>query len=83
MNTMQFAYICGYLTGMIIWLIIIAVAVLLGRTSKKPFYKKPKEQDEDGSWLCPRCGGTVGFYDMEDKYCSECGQKIDWRKYNG
>lgn len=39
---------------------------------------------------CPRCGSKVGGFTIigngendwgthKDKFCSECGQKIDWR----
>lgn len=79
-DNMQFTYICGHLMGMITWLTIIAIVLFMGRSGRKPIYKKPTDKYEDGSWICPRCGGTVGFYDMADKYCSECGQKIDWSK---
>lgn len=82
-NDIQFTYICGYLSGIITWIIITAAAVWLGRKGERPYYRKPKDQDEDISYACPRCGGTVGIYDMEDNYCSDCGQKIDWRKRNG
>lgn len=40
-------------------------------------------------WMCPKCGSRVGGYVVtgtgaddwgyeEDKFCRECGTKIDW-----
>ena len=84
MNNEQLMYIAGYAAGMIVSLIIAiikAVAVYCMFKAKKPYYRKP-EEDEDATYICPRCGGTVGWYDIEEDYCSDCGQKIDWRKRN-
>ena len=86
MNNDQLMYLGGYVAGMITWMIIaVIVAVVAYYRSKprKPYYKKPVDEYDDGHWICPRCGAGVGYYDIEDKYCSECGQKIDWRKRNG
>lgn len=77
---MAIAYSTGWITASVIWLSPAAVAVHLKRKGKKPYYKKPTDKYEDGNYVCPRCGGSVGYYDMEDKYCSGCGQKIDWSK---
>ena len=86
MNNAQLMYLGGYAAGMITWMIIAVIAVVAVcyiNKPRKPYYKKPTDKYEDGSYVCPRCGGSVGYYDMEDKYCSDCGQKIDWRKCNG
>lgn len=77
---MAIAYSTGWITASVIWLSLAAVAVILKRKGRKPYCRKSKDPDEEISYACPRCGGTVGVYDMEDKYCSDCGQKIDWRK---
>ena len=82
MNNEQLMYLGGYAAGMITSIIIVliaAVAVYCMAGPRKPYYRKP-EEDEEATYACPRCGGTVGVYDMEDNYCSDCGQKIDWRK---
>lgn len=79
----QLMYLGGYVAGMLTWMIImviVAVAVHYISKPRKPYCRKPKDPDEEISYTCPRCGGVVGVYDMEDKYCSNCGQKIDWRK---
>lgn len=40
-------------------------------------------------YYCPMCNRIVGIYDEEsgmdfqDKFCRECGQKIDWSEENG
>lgn len=79
-NDIRFAYICGYLSGAITFAVIASVAVLLSRKGKRSFYRNHVDEYDDGHWICPRCGAGVGWCDMEDKYCSDCGQKIDWRK---
>ena len=38
---------------------------------------KPVVQSTDGCTRCPVCGGYVGI-DMEEMYCSACGQALDW-----
>ena len=58
-------------------------------------YLKPiKSHDRDSSgehcWLCPNCNNRVGGYVItgngyndwsyeKDKFCSQCGTKLDWR----
>lgn len=55
------------------------------RKGKKPI----KEENRTYGILtiffrCPKCKNDVGMYDTEtlmcyeDKFCRECGQKIDW-----
>jgi hypothetical protein len=52
---------------------------------------KSDERDNTGEyyWMCPSCGNKVGGYIItgsgsedwsckKDKFCSECGTKIDW-----
>lgn len=61
--------------------------------SNKPI--KSNDRDESGEyyWICPKCGNRVGGYIItgrsfndwgykEDKFCSECGIKINWNKLN-
>lgn len=31
---------------------------------------------------CPNCGNDMNILDG-DKYCSECGQRLDWWGYKG
>jgi hypothetical protein len=53
----------------------------------KQIFKKPlKESLAD--YGCPTCGAYINFDGLNGnvehapKYCSECGQKLDWRKDN-
>ena len=44
---------------------------------EKQITKKPKI--EQYANLCPSCGHVVGIItDEPQKFCDECGQKIDW-----
>ena len=47
---------------------------------EKQVAKKPRTDDED--WLCCRnCGETFSLFDSlkkRNKYCGNCGTKIDW-----
>lgn len=51
---------------------------------EKQIAKKPIEDIENTdkvygeAYNCPVCGENVGMYDIKNKYCPECGQKIDW-----
>ena len=47
---------------------------------KKPVFKESTDKHEDGCWVCPVCGGTVGVYDLRDNWCSDCGTMMDWSK---
>ena len=38
---------------------------------------KPVVQSTDDCTRCPMCGGYVGI-DIEEMYCSACGQALDW-----
>lgn len=39
--------------------------------------KKVVTNEKYGSCRCPRCNKVVG---ISEHYCSQCGQKLDWRK---
>lgn len=78
----------GGILGISYALFAISVAVYAGRKGKKPYYKKANDEYEDGIWICPECGATVGIFrfesvessDAKNRYCSNCGLKIDWRR---
>ena len=52
---------------------------------EKQIPKKPRTDDED--WLCCRnCGETfslVNTLHKRNKYCGNCGTKIDWSEVGG
>lgn len=40
--------------------------------------------DADGWFCCPRCYGTFGLVNHlgnRNKFCGDCGQRIDWSEY--
>ncbi len=47
---------------------------------KKPIKKYAGDKIKLPFFLCPRCKNEVGSYEFAyfDKFCSECGQKINW-----
>lgn len=36
------------------------------------------KRESQAVYLCPECNTIIGF---GDKYCSQCGSEIDWKKY--
>ena len=70
-------------TGEHIKSIGIAIQALEKQVPKKPTY------DGDGhapdgtlvynKWVCPSCRTRYAFYYDEYNFCSNCGQKIDWK----
>lgn len=58
--------------------------------------RKPIKKKINGSWklgkqmicyICPECNNEVGYDEgdrlsYQDKYCSECGAKMDWSDIN-
>ena len=58
--------------------LLLAIKALEKQMPKKPVYKESTDKHEDGCWVCPVCGGTVGVYDLRDKWCSDCGTMMDW-----
>lgn len=49
---------------------------------EKQVPKKPICEYDD-EFTCPCCGTTTEDYDVTTlKYCSECGQKLDWEETN-
>ena len=34
----------------------------------------------ENMWICPKCGEFHRVYQIRDRYCSKCGQKIKWLK---
>lgn len=57
----------------------IAINALEKQIPKKPFRESLADR------LCPVCGAYINFDALNEKieeapeYCSNCGQKIDWR----
>lgn len=58
--------------------------------SLKPIRSADRDRSGEHYWLCPNCKTRVGGYIItgggcddwhyeKDKFCSECGTKIDWR----
>lgn len=40
--------------------------------------------DDEGWFTCPNCFGTFGLINhlgARNKYCGDCGQKLDWSDY--
>ena len=55
----------------------------------KPIKSSDRDRSLEHYWLCPNCKNRVGGYIItgggdndwgyeQDKFCSECGTKIDW-----
>lgn len=42
------------------------------------FVKRKPVANEEGVVECPFCGESVDYYIYLDKYCSNCGQALDW-----
>ena len=57
---------------------IVACEALEKQIEKKPVFEEATEKYEDGCWKCSVCSSMVGVFDLRDKYCSECGTKVDW-----
>ena len=57
---------------------VVACEALEKQIPKKPVFVEYTDKHEDGGWVCPVCGGTVGVYVLRDNWCSDCGMKIDW-----
>ena len=52
-------------------------AIDLAKQALEKQIPKPVVQSTDDCTRCPVCGGYVGI-DMEEMYCSACGQALDW-----
>ena len=76
-------YAIGYISGMFSMVIAGAVAVVINSKGKRPKYIESRDKYDEGYWECPDCGNAVGYYDIREHYCSECGTKIDWSENNG
>ena len=76
-------FIVGYIVGMFASLVLVAVAVSMCSKGKEPEFVEIKDKCGEGHYICPICGMDVSFYKERNLYCSECGQKIDWRKVDG
>ena len=50
------------------------------RTINRVFVKRKPVANEEGGVECPFCGESVDYYIYLDKYCSNCGQALDWRE---
>ena len=45
---------------------------------------KKVKVDNDDWFTCPNCFGTFGLVNHSgerNKYCGDCGQKLDWSNY--
>lgn len=42
------------------------------------FVERKPVANEEGGVECPFCGESVDYYIFTDKYCSNCGQALDW-----
>ena len=64
----------------------IALKALEKQIPKKPYFKPWDWYDdgEDGSLACPNCKDHLTDYVPDDcqKYCMNCGQKLDWSVEN-
>lgn len=56
-----------------------AISALEKQTPQKPILRDKNDDVYD----CPVCGGVVSIYDYSDDYCSNCGQRIDWKAEGG
>lgn len=56
----------------------------------KPVKSNDRDRTGEHYWLCPNCNSRVGGYIItgggyddwsyeEDKFCRECGTKINWK----
>lgn len=45
---------------------------------KKPTQMKSTNKLNSGYYECPECKNVVGVDDILNKYCPNCGQKLDW-----
>lgn len=61
---------------------------------KKPIKSNRRDNTGELYWMCPTCRNKVGGYEIygsgendwgykKSKFCSECGQHIDWRGVDG
>ena len=44
----------------------------------RQFVKRKPVANEEGGVECPFCGESVDYYIYPEKYCSNCGQALDW-----
>lgn len=42
------------------------------------FVERKPVANEEGGVECPFCGESVDYYIYPEKYCSNCGQALDW-----
>lgn len=58
----------------------LAKSILEKQIPKKVIYG----YDDQDDILCPNCKEIIGYMDSYttgiDKYCSECGQMLDWKE---
>ena len=48
------------------------------RAINRCFVKRKPVANEEGGVECPFCGESVDYYIYPEKYCSNCGQALDW-----
>lgn len=53
------------------------LAIDLAKLALEKQIPKPVVQSTNDCARCPVCGGYVGI-DIEEMYCSACGQALDW-----
>lgn len=57
----------------------IAIKALEKQIPKKPSAMESTNKLTNGYFECPVCKDVVGVDDMQDVYCPNCGQKLDWK----
>jgi Zn finger protein HypA/HybF involved in hydrogenase expression len=57
----------------------VAVKALEKQIPKKPSAMESTNKLTNGYFECPVCKDVVGVDDMQDVYCPNCGQKLDWK----
>ena len=61
---------------------IVACEALKKQIPKKPVFKEAVDECDTDNWVCPECGEIVKIFRIREKYCDNCGQKIDWSEQN-
>lgn len=59
-------------------IINMSINALGKQIAKKPIQPYKTNEIWDWHYDCPICKQIVGIGNIKDKYCNNCGQKIDW-----
>lgn len=59
----------------------IAVESIEKQIPKEPYWRV---EEEGEGWACPACnmGVTIDGERIRERFCSDCGQSLDWRLIN-